>query len=68
MDTFQTHPEELTPDQYRASAHLARCTADEMTRETMRRQLLRMAEDYEGLANTIEQRRFWRGAGIAPRP
>jgi hypothetical protein len=57
MDTFQTYPEELTSDQYRARAHIARCTAEEMTRETMRRQLLRMAEEYEGVANTIEQRR-----------
>jgi hypothetical protein len=55
MDTFRTYAEELTPDQYRARAHLARCTADEMTRETMRRQLLRMANDYEGLANTLEK-------------
>ena len=57
MDTFQTYPKELTSDQYRARAHTARCTAEEMTRETMRRQLLRMAEEYEGVANTIEQRR-----------
>jgi hypothetical protein len=55
MDTFRTYTEELTPDQYRARARLPRCTADEMTRETMRRQLLRMANDYEGLANTLEK-------------
>jgi len=29
-----------------------------MTRETMRRQLLRVAEEYEWLADNIEQGRF----------
>jgi hypothetical protein len=61
METFQTYPDQLSPDQYRARAQLARCTADEMARETMRRQLLRLAEEYERLAESIEQGRFRAG-------
>ena len=48
------YPEQLTPDQYRARAHLARVTAEEMTRQTMRRQLLRIADEYDELADTLE--------------
>jgi hypothetical protein len=61
METFQTYPDQFSPDQYRARAQLARCTADEMTRETMRRQLLRLAEEYERLAESVEQARFSAG-------
>jgi hypothetical protein len=55
MNTDHAFSEELTADQYRSRAHLARCTALEMTRETMRRQLLRIADEYEALACRIEQ-------------
>jgi len=51
---FESSFEQLTPRQYRARAQLVRCTAEEMTRETMRRQLLRMAKEYELLADSIE--------------
>jgi two-component system cell cycle response regulator DivK len=40
--------------QFRARAELARCTAQEMTRPTIRRQLLRLADEYEGQASRIE--------------
>lgn len=50
------HParEQLTPDHYRARAHLVRVTAEEMTRPTMRRQLLRIADEYDEVADTLE--------------
>jgi hypothetical protein len=47
--------EQLTAEQYRARAYLACCTAEEMTRETMRRQLQRLAKEYEVLADRLEQ-------------
>jgi hypothetical protein len=53
MNTDHHVSEQLTAEQYRARAHLARCTAEEMTRETMRRQLLRIAEEYEVLADRL---------------
>jgi hypothetical protein len=52
MNTDHHVSEQLTAEQY-ARAHLARCTAEEMTRETMRRQLLRIAEEYEVLADRL---------------
>jgi hypothetical protein len=55
MNTDHHVSEQLTAEQYRARAHFARCTAEEMTRETMRRQLLRLAEEYEVLADRLEQ-------------
>jgi hypothetical protein len=55
MNTDHHVSEQLIAEQYRARAHLARCTAEEMTRETMRRQLLRLAEEYEVLADRLEQ-------------
>jgi hypothetical protein len=57
MDTFPYAPR-LSPDQYRARAKLVRSTADEMTRETMRLQLLRIAEEYDWLADSMELARF----------
>ena len=57
MNTDPAFPGKLTADQYRARAHLARCTAVEMTRETMRRQLLRIADEYEVLADAAERER-----------
>ena len=58
MDTLQAHAHHLTADQCKERAKLVRCTADEMTRATMRRQLLRIAEEYEWLADSIERGRF----------
>jgi hypothetical protein len=58
MDTFQAYAHHLTADQYTERAKLVRCTANEMTRATMRRQLLRIAEEYEWLADGIERARF----------
>jgi hypothetical protein len=58
MDTLQPHTHHLTADQCKERAQLVRSTADQMTRETMRRQLLRVAEEYEWLADNIEQGRF----------
>lgn len=55
MNPDHPFPAQLTADQYRARAHLARCTAEEMTRETMRRQLLRIAEEYDGIAGELER-------------
>ena len=55
MNIDHAFPKELRADQYRARAKIARGTAEEMTRETMRRQLLRIADEYEVLANRIEQ-------------
>lgn len=57
MNTDHPFPEELTADQYRARAHLARCTAVVMSRETMRRQLMRIADEYDVLADRVEQER-----------
>jgi hypothetical protein len=54
MDAF-VEAAQLTPDQYRARAEIVRSTADSMTREAMRRQLLRIAEDYELLADSMER-------------
>lgn len=53
MDNLETRIPHLVC-QYRARAQLVRGTADEMTRATMRRQLLRIAEEYEWLAERIE--------------
>ena len=55
MDTFVTNVQPLTADQYRARAQLVRGTANEMAGATMRRQLLRIAEEYEGLADSLER-------------
>ena len=49
MNMDHRYSGQLTAHQYRVRAHLARCTAIEMTRETVRRQLLRIAEEYDGL-------------------
>ena len=54
MDTL-VETAQLTPDQYRARAQTVRSTADKMTRETVRRQLRRIAEDYELLADSMER-------------
>jgi hypothetical protein len=64
MDTFQTDADHLTADQYKERAKIVRSTADQMTRATMRRQLLRIAEEYERLADSIERGRF--GSWAAP--
>ena len=37
---------------------LVRSTADEMTTDTIRRQLLRIAEEYDWLADSMERARF----------
>ena len=58
MDTLQADTQRLTPDQYRARAQLVRRTADEMTRETLRRQLLRIADEYDLLAGSVERTPF----------
>ena len=58
MDTFQAVAHHLTADQYKERAKIVRSTADEMNRATMRRQLLRIAEEYEWLADGIERGGF----------
>ena len=57
MDTFP-YAQQLSPHQYRARAMLVRSTADEMTTDTIRRQLLRIAEEYDWLADSMERARF----------
>jgi hypothetical protein len=57
MDAFAYSPQ-LSPDHYRARAMLVRSTADRMTRDTMRRQLLRIAEEYELLADSMDRSRW----------
>jgi hypothetical protein len=54
MNADHPFPDQLTPEQYRERAHLARVTAEEMARETMRRQLLRIADEYDALADRFE--------------
>lgn len=58
MDNIQAYTQPLTADQYRARAKLVRSTADEMTTDDIRRQLLRIAEEYDWLADSMELARF----------
>jgi hypothetical protein len=54
MDSIEPNAQQLTSNQFRARAEIVRSTADQMTRATMRRQLLRIAAEYEWLAERIE--------------
>jgi hypothetical protein len=58
MDTFVTNVQHLTADQYRARVQIVRSTADKMTGETIRQQLLDIAAQYERLADSMERERL----------
>ena len=54
MDSIDLLPDRFTADQCRARAEIVRSTANQVVRPTMRRQLLRVAEEYEALAERLE--------------
>lgn len=54
MDSIERLATPLTPKQFRARAEIVRSTANELARPTLCRQLLRIAAEYEWLAERLE--------------
>jgi hypothetical protein len=54
MDGFEIRGDHFAANRYRARAQLIRGTAAEKAGPTVRRQLLQIAEEYEWLAEAVE--------------